>query len=360
MIYTYKHLSHSIEGFHTEIVYFFEQLFKHTNQNYDEKVLLRSGFIKLVNQSPKLLKANLMAITKSYYLLSSNDKNVVISAFYANCQIKKLCSDIKLEAVKFEEISDEDFRKLLKDFLTMLWEDYPQNKLVERKFGTVLTHFNDFLNSAHQKALVCPFCGLNKLKPSGSINRNAYDHFVPKAMYPFVSVNFQNLFPICHECNSDEKKDIDTLYLKDKRRKLLFPFDTRYNRKNLTVTVVPKEVFNPKTLKTLLTDIDWEFAIKLAGKSDVRLSGWDDLFKIKRRYTEHIKRYQTEWFGQLQTRFIREVSKGTTFKSFKKEILEDAAYIIEDTPLGILKFVYFKFLFSVPSFESKLKAISYS
>lgn len=358
MIYTYKQLSHPIQGLHVELVYFFEQLFRSAPQHYDETTLLTHDFIKIVNKSPISLKANLIAITEGYYLLTSSEKKIIREAFYANCQIQKLCIDTKLNAIKFKAIKNVNYCKLLKDFLTTLWEDYPQNKFIEKKFGTVLIHFNDFLNPSHQKALVCPFCGLNKLKPSGSINRNAYDHFVPKAMYPFVSINFQNLFPICHECNSDEKKDIDTLYFKNKRRKLLHPADSKYNGQKLSITVIPKESYSTKNLKTLLTDINWEFAINLAGKVDTRLLAWDDIFKIKRRYREHIKIYQTEWFEQLQVRYKRELKKGTSFKSFKDEIKEDTQYLITDSPLGILKYVYYNFLFSIPSFEAKLKILA--
>ena len=357
MIYTYKYLPYSIEGFHKEIAYFFEQLFKHAPKNFDEKILLNNDFMKLVNKSPVSLKSNLTAITEKYFLLKTSEKEVIKTAFYSNCQVQKLCKDLKLDAIKFDKIKNEDFRKLLKDFLTMLWEDYPQNNLIEKKFGTVLNHFTAFVNPVHQRALICPFCGLNKLKPFGSINRNAYDHFIPKAMYPFVSINFQNLFPICHECNSDEKKDNDTLYLKKKRRKVLHPYDVKYNSGNLSIVIIPKEKYNAKNLKTLLTDINWEYAIKLAGKTDARLTTWDDIFKIKRRYTENIKIYQTQWFEELQIRYKRELSKGTNFKAFKNEMKEDSSFMIEISPLGILRYVYFNFLFSIPAFESKLSAV---
>lgn len=134
----------------------------------------------------------------------------------------------------------------------MLWEDYPQNQLLIDKYNTVQSHFEAFIDPDYQKAFVCPFCGLLSLKPKG-LYRSPYDHFIPKAMYPFMSINFQNLFPICHDCNSDEKKDIDTLYLTPtQRHKALYPFDSTYDRNKLSISIQLHEVYNAQNLQNLI------------------------------------------------------------------------------------------------------------
>ncbi|MFH0783027.1 MAG: hypothetical protein V2B20_13910 [Pseudomonadota bacterium] len=63
--------------------------------------------------------------------------------------------------------------------------------------------------------------------------REAYDHYLPKGKYPFNSINFRNLAPACHECNSSYKLNKDPLYngkdpllaASSGRRKSFYPYD---------------------------------------------------------------------------------------------------------------------------------------
>lgn len=353
MIYAYLYLPNRIENFHSNIAYFFEQLFANDLAVYDENILLRAAFIPIVNRSRVSLKANLEAITIAYHNLTGAEKKQTQHAFQVNSDIEKLCKDIRIHPVKFIALPNR-IQALLHDFYIMLWDTYPQNELLESNYGTVQEHFNAFVSITHQKALVCPFCGLNKLKTSESINRDAYDHYIPKAFYPFISINFRNLFPICNECNSDEKKATDTLYNEGNRRQVFFPFDITYQADQLEINVVPKNLYNPENLKTLLYDIDWIYSITLSGNIDPRITSWDEIFHIKRRYRENILRYQVEWFEELQMRYKREVKKGTSFIDFKTEIIEDAEYQKLIASFGMLRFSYFTFLFSIVDFETKL------
>ena len=125
--------------------------------------------------------------------MNAAEKLIVQQAFTANSDIENLCKDVTILPIKYDALPN-GIRDLLKAFLTKLWEDFPMNNLLEADCGTVQEHFNSFVSSKHQQALVCPFCGLNKLKTSESINRDAYDHYIPKGFYPFISINFKNLF----------------------------------------------------------------------------------------------------------------------------------------------------------------------
>ena len=80
----------------------------------------------------------------------------------------------------------------------------------------------------------CPFCGIHDVKGIYHSKREAYDHYLPKGKYPFNSINFNNLAPACHECNSTYKLSRDPLYnAKDPllaqtggRRKSFYPYQT--------------------------------------------------------------------------------------------------------------------------------------
>jgi hypothetical protein len=354
MIYSYKHLPHKIEGLNVEINYFFEKLFENDLEEYNDQILLKPDFVTLISSSGKIINY-LTQLTKDYHQLKEIDKLTLQNAFKYNSPIELLCNDPTCDSpIKFTAIQNEGFRKLLKDFLTDLWEDYPIIKAIEDNYGLVQDHFNDFIDNNHQKAFVCPFCGLHKLKPSKAVNRDAYDHYIPKAFYPFISINYLNLFPICHECNSDEKKATDTLFINGTRRKVFYPYDTSYRSDQLSIVVEPQESYSSFNFKTLLQDIKWNYKFTYEGNSDQRLESWDEIFRIKGRYKENILQYQNEWFGQLTTKYKRELKKGTAFFDFKDEVINDSKDEIHSSPLGILRYIYFNFLFSISDFEDKL------
>ena len=41
---------------------------------------------------------------------------------------------------------------------------------------------------------LCPFCGLGDIKGVHHTKRETYVHYLPKALYPFNSINFRNYF----------------------------------------------------------------------------------------------------------------------------------------------------------------------
>jgi hypothetical protein len=66
--------------------------------------------------------------------------------------------------------------------------------------GDIDDHYQTFVQT--NKSGKCPFCGINDLLGEYHSKREAYDHYLPKALYPFNSINFRNLVPACHHCNS--------------------------------------------------------------------------------------------------------------------------------------------------------------
>ena len=130
----------------------------------------------------------------------------------------------------------------------------------------------------------CPFCGINDVKGIYHSKREAYDHYLPKGKYPFNSINFRNLVPACHECNSSYKLSNDPVYNpKDPllantggRRKSFYPYQT---------------VFYAIDLKIDLNSPDWtnmvpENIILSTGPENLReeINTWLDVYGIEERY----------------------------------------------------------------------------
>lgn len=358
MLYTYVDIVHPINQLQDNICYYFEHLFDLEPQPYDITAVLKVDFIALINSSDKF-KNYLKDIAEKYIALPNGEKDVVKKAYYNHLNIENLCNDTTIEVLKYTEIVNEDFRTLLKNFLTWLWDDYDKlPKALRDEYKDVQDHFNEFKKV--QKGKVCPFCGISSLKPKTTRKRrNAYDHYIPKAKYPFVSINFKNLFPACHECNSDEKKEHDTPLKNGTRHKVLFPFDTTYTIDDITIHINPKERFDQASLSTLLSDIDWDIEFTLhRGTIDI-YEAWDDIFQIKTRYKEYILDFEDTWFSDFILKKFNEkvVTKTSSFEDYKNELISDSKALMIKDDKAILRYIYFTFIFAIPDVENKLLQI---
>jgi 5-methylcytosine-specific restriction endonuclease McrA len=358
MLYTYKDIPHPIKQFQRNICYFFEHLFDLEPNPYDINVLLRTEFISLIDSSNKF-KKYLKDIAEQYISLPLPEKELIRRAYANHLNIETICNDTTIQVVKYAEIINEEFRVLLKEFLTWLWDDYnnlPQ--ALRNEYKDVQDHFNEFKKV--QIGKVCPFCGIFGLKPKSiRRRRNAYDHYIPKATYPFVSINFNNLFPACDECNSDEKGQYDTPIKDGARQAVIFPFDTTYSFEELIIYIDHKENFNNVNLGTLLSDINWNISFTVNSGTVDKYNTWDDIFKIKTRYKEYILEYEDTWFTDFIIKKFKEkvLINLSVFENYRDELINDSRDLIIKDPLAVLKYIYFSFIFSIPNIENKLKQI---
>jgi hypothetical protein len=97
--------------------------------------------------------------------------------------------------------------------------------LCNRETFTYKILLKDFY-AANNDLVVCPGCdgprpklnnetllGIEMEEEGKKRNRNyaEVDHFFPKALYPFFSIHFMNLVPLCPTCNLKAKQDKDPL-----------------------------------------------------------------------------------------------------------------------------------------------------
>jgi len=129
--------------------------------------------------------------------------------------------------------------------------------------------------------------------------REAYDHYLPKALYPFNSINFHNLVPACHECNSSYKTSKDPAFTpKDPagathRRKIFYPFARPGYRIDIAINLLKPDVGH-------LAPEDIQLTFGPAAIAD-EIETWKDVYGIEERYkakccTESDGKY---WFAQV-------------------------------------------------------------
>lgn len=354
MIYPYKYFNHKIQKFHIILSYFFDKLFELDLAVYDQDLLLEVEMIEIISSSKVRLENPLKEIVTLYHAMSDEEKNLVKKSFEDNNKIEELCKG-EGQPKKYFELP-EGIRESIEKFWKSLWEGFSSkeglNQHLKVLCGEVLEHFHEFKKQPNQKTRVCPFCGINGLKPSDDIYRNAYDHYLPKSLYPFTSVNFENLVPICHECNSDEKKAIDTLFKDGTRREVFYPYDSTIDPDKLSVTIQRNEAYNVTNNSTLMKkNFKYQYDILIDGKSDKRINTWDEIFRVKEKYQRYLADFETEWFEQLKSDFKESIQDGITFLRFKTKTLTKVRLEMLVSEKGIIKNAYYQYLFEMNGFE---------
>ncbi len=239
-------------------------------------------------------------------LLSIREKQLIQCAFRNNNNIEKLCNG-SLRAVDLIHLPS-----IVEDSMKPLLIEFYENLLDKAKVpGTKKDYYEKLIKA--NGFLFCPACGITRFESESSKYREAYDHYLPKSEYPFVSVNFQNLVPLCYKCNSDRKKTKNPVA---GNRKAFFPFSKRQHEIQITL-----EMDKTKDINKLVED-DLCIELTLEGRES-ELDTWDWLFDIKERYNSHIRDDIYTIYRQLKTKHRQnlELNNDTTImKTIDNEI----------------------------------------
>lgn len=204
--------------------------------------------------------------------------------YQGNNDLEKLCAnDPMVHLARYADIgvNHNNLNQQLASFFKGL---YSQSLLdlaaLRAKIGDIDDHYQAFVTA--NKADKCPFCGINNLQGEYHSKREAYDHYLPKVLYPFNSINFHNLVPACHHCNSSYKTSKDLAHkLKDPageavRRKVFYPFSTAPHAIDLQVTLQHADIG-----KLEPADITMKFGPAALAEE---LNTWKDVYGIEERY----------------------------------------------------------------------------
>lgn len=198
--------------------------------------------------------------------------------YQGNNDLEKVCAnDPATHLARYADIAvnHKDLAAQLGMFFKGL---YSQSLLdlaaLRAKIGDIDDHYQTFMRT--NKAGKCPFCGIGDIKGAHHSKREAYDHYLPKVLYPFNSINFRNLAPVCHECNSTYKLSKDPAHNPAGRRKSFNPYSPKGHNVQIQVTLQHADIY-----KLVPADITIQFGPAALGEE---LDTWQDVYGIEERY----------------------------------------------------------------------------
>ena len=243
-----------------------------------KEVMGEFGFSAQAAERGKTFYKDVKAIYDLFASLSPREIDQFKLWYQGNNDLEKVCAnDPAIHLVRYTDIAvnHKDLAAQLGIFFKGL---YSQSLLglaaLRAKIGDIDDHYQAFVST--NKTGKCPFCGIGDIKGENHSKREAYDHYLPKTLYPFNSINFRNLAPACHDCNSAYKLQKDPAHNAAGRRKAFYPYTSASHVIDLKVILL-----NTNFDKLGVDDIIIQFGpLELAEELDT----WKDAYGIEERY----------------------------------------------------------------------------
>ncbi len=216
-------------------------------------------------------------------VLPQKDLKTLRKGVHNNSKIRELCNG-NLEPLEYSDIEviSIELSKHLKTFFNYLYDEVVTKAPIYNNYEKI----DDYYKKLVGRSLTCRCCGTNNILGQFHSKRSALDHYLPRKYYPFISINCNNLIPICDTCNSRYKlakntlyettKDVKSKIVSKNRRKAFYPYSRNNHEIGIKVTfkTAYSDNIEPKNI-----DLDFE----CIGYEE-QLETWDKLFGIKENY----------------------------------------------------------------------------
>lgn len=267
--------------------------------------LLLADF-KIIYDAYDWLKTAIDDIYTKCIVLTPEERTLIREAFIINNQIENLCN--AAVAPKYLDglpnIVETDMKPLLVDFYEVLLER-------ARVPGTKKSYYESLITSNEFR--FCPCCGMTDFELEDSEYREAFDHYLPKSIFPFSSINFENLVPLCYKCNSDRKGVKNPI---ENQRKTFYPFSSEEHKIEIKFTLDKSKDLDKLERQDLI--------IEIIGDTE-KIETWDSLFDVKDRYNDMSRSFTKTHLIKIKRRHMRflENNPDWTYQNSLDELIND-------------------------------------
>ncbi len=294
MLFPYTYVPHQMERMQRFVNFIFYQVWCRAPKAgpydlylFDANPPLKEVMWSFAHDDTKagdLFSSQVQTIYESFSQLSRRDIAQLKRWYQSNNSIEDVClNSHKVQIARYTDINIA-YKELSIKLASFFGSIYSKSLLdlaaLRDKIGNIDYHYKTFVRT--NSAGKCPFCGVNDLLGEYHERREAYDHYLPKVIYPFNSINFKNLVPACHHCNSSYKTSKDPAYTpKDparavQRRAVFYPYTAIHYIIELQVALQHSDIANLTP-----ADIDLQFAPPMLSE---KIDTWKDVYGIEERY----------------------------------------------------------------------------
>ena len=351
MLFNYRYVPHDIEKFQTWLDHLVKEVWCQAAGSFNIDLLhsdLRDVVLEIYNTENEKsrhgkgdhLFGPIRSIFNLFKGLSPAQRQQISVWYDNNNDIEALCAnDPHRTPGTYADIRaiNAVLGTALKAFCESLFADVIHLKAVTSRTAEIDAHYDVFVTENDENK--CPYCGYGDIKGQHHSKREAYDHFLPKGTYPFNSVNFKNLAPICHECNSSYKLQLDPIKHIDPitrqntgaRRKAFYSYAAAAPNISIEMTISTTDL-------TKLKPSDITLFITAPGR-DEEVESWKDVFGIEERYKARCcsKNDGKAWLNQI-------IDECANYGQSKDELLAQVLRAADRSPYDSANFLKKPFL----------------
>ncbi|WP_294314986.1 hypothetical protein [uncultured Chryseobacterium sp.] len=316
MLFTYKYINHEIEKFQHFSDFLFIDVWCNAKGEFNSKKLRGNRELQMIyeefhyddGKSATFFNSHIELIYAEFLNINKTSREKLKSWYKINNRISFIYRKNIKSPISYDQLSKKhpELTKLLKSFYFKLYGN--DSPFILKAFGNLKeikkSHYKNFIDknfNGHEG--ICPFCGLSSIKGNDHSKLEAYDHFISKGNYPFNSINFKNLAPMCHECNSSYKLEKEPLFNIDSivktnkiKRKAFYPYEKKTWNIEVDITL------NNNISQIKVEDIDLN--IKTTFRQE-ELESWKEVYSIEERYKAKIvaEHYGLHWYKKIEEGF---------------------------------------------------------
>lgn len=294
MLFNYRYVQHDIEKFQTWLEHLVKNVWCRNSGAYSLDLLhadMKAVVEEIANDDrikTDYLDGPIKSIDALFQTQLTPAQRAQVGIWYDhNNDIEALCgNDAHKAPGTYADIRaiNAELERELKTFCKSLFTDVIHLKAVTDRTAEIDAHYDAFVTENDEGK--CPYCGYGDIKSKDRSTREAYDHFLPQGTYPFNTVNFKNLAPMCNECNSSYKlqkdpvRHIDPLHKakSSTRRKAFYSYAGAAPGISIDVVLTTTDL-------TQIGVSDVTLKISAPGREE-EVESWKDVFGIEERYKD--------------------------------------------------------------------------
>jgi hypothetical protein len=283
MIHTYTFYDSEVNKLNEFVLKFFDQI-EYETRDFSSALFEPEFYRNLVSRHKGILLKPFKEIYDIIKGWEQVKKTKLCEAIRKSNEIENICKG-NIAPTKTVDIEPE-VKELLVTLFIKLYTKVLFGKHFKQHYGDRKTHYHAFRKHANNGYNNCPACGIRPMHNWPEDITDQYDHYLPKDIYPYSTVNFKNLVPICSECNSLQvKNNTDIL---EHTGKVFYPFDTTHQPIDFDITISKND--------TDVEKIEWLTSYSCAiGKED-ELKAWKLIYKIEDRHKNYLRGHLHSWF----------------------------------------------------------------
>jgi hypothetical protein len=317
MLFSYTYVSHPLEHLHDWIKKVVVDVWCRNGGNYSVALLCTelqelAAEIDAVDTHNRSIFDDIRDIDTLIQALSQYKRDELVRMFNDSTAVDELCrGNAGRHPYNFADLEawEPTIAKKLKTFFYDLFDKHIKWGPIKTKLGDLKDHVDSFCGINNEG--VCPFCGLGETRDKNYKTRDDYDHFLPRHKYPFNSVNFRNLAPMCSTCNKSYKTTKDPISRSvGTRQKAYAPFEmaVKFPVFSMVLDISKIQALHPTDISITITSATHQDEVDT----------WQWLFGIQERYKGKLckKRGAYAWLNSV-------MKDSANYKMTPKEVLQN-------------------------------------